>query len=182
MEPSEPSSPSSRRQDRKPQFWWQRWLKYYYLRLLRLEGSPKAIARGVSVGMFAGFFPLFGLQTIIGLILAAFFRGNKLAAAAATWVSNPFTYVPIYTFNFAIGRLLLGGQNIALETIDLNSPEVLEVGSDFALRLFLGCFVMGSIAALVGYFFSLAFIQRYRQARRSHRLGKNLKSLDDEQI
>ncbi|MEA5471786.1 DUF2062 domain-containing protein [Spirulina sp. 06S082] len=167
MSPS--SSPSSPRQRRKSQSRWKRSLRYYYLRFLRLEGNPKAIARGVSVGMFAGFFPLFGLQTIIGLILAAFFRGNKLAAAAATWVSNPFTYVPIYTFNFAVGRWLLGGKNIALETIDWNSPEMLAVGSDFALRLFFGCFVVGLIAAILGYFLSLAFIERYRQTRRSQK-------------
>ncbi|WP_204105567.1 MULTISPECIES: DUF2062 domain-containing protein [Spirulina sp. CCY15215] len=167
------SEPQSHPQHRKSQSWWWRSGKYYYFRLLRLEGSPKAIARGVSVGMFAGFFPLFGLQTIIGLLLAALFRGNKLAAAAATWVSNPFTYIPIYSFNFAVGRWLLGGllggQNIALETIDWNSPEMLEVGSDFALSLFAGCFVVGLIAAIWGYFLSLAFIQRYRQARRSRK-------------
>jgi uncharacterized protein (DUF2062 family) len=160
-----PLSPSSRRQRRKSQSRWRRSLRYYYFRLLRLEGSPKAIARGIAVGMFAGFFPLFGLQTIIGLILAAFFRGNKLAAAAATWISNPFTYVPIYTFNFAVGRWLLGGKNIALDKIDWNSPDILAVGSDFALRLFFGCFVVGLIAAIWGYFLSLTVIRRYRRSR-----------------
>lgn len=144
---------------------WQRSLKYYYLRLLRLEGSPRAIARGIAVGMFAGFFPLFGLQTIIGLILATFFQGNKLAAAAATWVSNPFTYVPIYTFNFAVGRWLLGGENITLDRIDWTSKAVLEVGSDFASRLFFGCFMVGFIAAVISYFLSLSFIERYRKSR-----------------
>lgn len=161
------SARRSLRQYRPSRSWWRRSLKYYYLRLLRLEGSPKAIARGIAVGMFAGFFPLFGLQTIIGLILATFLRGNKLAAAAATWVSNPFTYVPIYTFNFAVGRWLLGGENIALDRIDWTSREVLEVGSDFALRLFFGCFVVGLIAAVMGYFLSLSFIDRYRKSRRS---------------
>ncbi|MEM9541930.1 MAG: DUF2062 domain-containing protein [Cyanobacteria bacterium P01_E01_bin.42] len=158
---------TSKRYHRKSPAGWRRSLKYFYLRLLRLEGSPRAIARGISVGMFAGFFPLFGLQTIIGLILATFFQGNKLAAAAATWVSNPFTYVPIYTFNFAVGRWLLGGENIALDRIDWNSQDVLEVGSDFALRLFFGCFVVGLIAAVIGYFLSLSFIDRYRKSKRS---------------
>ncbi|MFS8808493.1 DUF2062 domain-containing protein, partial [Synechococcus sp. R6-10] len=81
---------------------WKRWLRYLYLRLLRLQSSPKEIARGLAVGVFAGCFPIFGFQTLAALVLAVPFRGNKLAAAAGTWVSNPFTYVPIYAFNYQV--------------------------------------------------------------------------------
>jgi uncharacterized protein (DUF2062 family) len=70
---------------------WQRYLHYYKIRLLRLRGHPRAIARGLAFGTFAGFFPLFGLPIIIALVLATLFRGNRIAAIAATWISNPFT-------------------------------------------------------------------------------------------
>ncbi|MGK7924625.1 MAG: DUF2062 domain-containing protein [Spirulina sp.] len=164
-------SARSRRHRHKSQSWWWRLGKLYYLRLLRLEGSPRAIARGIASGVFAGFIPVFGIQTLISLILAFCLRGNKLAAAAATWISNPVTYVPLYTLNFLVGRWLLGETEIALNQIDWTSPDMLEAGSDFALRLFVGGFVLGLIAAVFAYFLGLDFIRRYRRSRR--RRGKN---------
>ncbi|MFO0103826.1 MAG: DUF2062 domain-containing protein, partial [Cyanobium sp.] len=53
-------------------------------------------ARGLAAGIFCGCFPFFGLQTLLGIGLASVLRGNHLLAAAGTWISNPFTYVPLY--------------------------------------------------------------------------------------
>ena len=87
-----------------------RQLRYFYVRLLRLQSTPHALARGIGVGCFAGMFPLFGLQTAIALVLAIPLRGNKILAVAATWISNPFTYVPIYWLNYKLGEILLQWQ------------------------------------------------------------------------
>ena len=83
---------------------WRRRLQYWYWRLVRLQGQPDAIARGLACGVFAGLFPIFGLQTIVGVFLAILLGGNKILAAAGTWISNPLTYVPIYGFNFHVGK------------------------------------------------------------------------------
>ena len=77
-------------------------------RLLRLEGSPGQRSRGLAAGVFAGCFPFFGFQTLLGVALASLLRGNRILAAASTWVSNPFTYVPLYWFNYTVGKRLLG--------------------------------------------------------------------------
>ena len=147
---------------------WQRFLHYYKIRLLRLQGHPRSIARGLAFGTFAGFFPLFGLQMIIAVLLATLFRGNKFAAMAATWISNPFTYVPIFLFNFQVGRLLLNLHidSYHQETIEFNwnswqslSNEGLEV----TITLFYGCFVIGLIAGIGIYFISLSWLKRWRR-------------------
>ena len=75
--------------------------------LLRQEGSPGQRSRGLAAGVFAGCFPFFGLQTLLGVALASLLRGNRILAAAGTWISNPFTYVPLYWFNYTIGKRLL---------------------------------------------------------------------------
>jgi uncharacterized protein (DUF2062 family) len=85
---------------------WKRQLRYLYLRFLRLQGSPQYLARGIASGVFSGCFPLFGLQIIIGVTIATVFRGHRIMAAAATWVSNPFTYVPLFAFNYQVGDRL----------------------------------------------------------------------------
>ena len=41
-----PSSPSLKSRRTKPKPWWLRRWGYFYKRLLRLRGKPKAIARG----------------------------------------------------------------------------------------------------------------------------------------
>lgn len=104
-----PPSLHPKRKKRKSQWQiWQKTWRYPYLRFIRLRGSTEAIARGLAVGVFAGMFPIFGFQMAIAVVLAAFVRGNKIVAAAATWVSNPLSYLPLFAFNFQVGRWLLG--------------------------------------------------------------------------
>jgi uncharacterized protein (DUF2062 family) len=139
-------------------------IRYQYLLLLRLEASPKAIARGLACGVFAGCFPWFGLQTILGIFLAFLVRGNKIAAALGTWISNPFTYAPLFFFNFKIGQLILGDHSTNIEfKLSNNWSEVTQLGQKVLIDLFLGSFVVGLIACIIVYFLSLAFIRRRKK-------------------
>jgi len=134
---------------------------------MRLQSSPEAIARGLAAGVFAGCFPLFGLQIMIGIALSIPLRGNKIMAAAGTWISNPFTYVPIFLFNFQIGRWLLGQQGQTLDLAKVGSwPDAVVMGSDWAGALFLGSFVVGAIAALGSYVGSLWLVRRIQRRLR----------------
>ncbi|MGD1906140.1 MAG: DUF2062 domain-containing protein [Leptolyngbyaceae cyanobacterium] len=172
---SDPLEPSSLGTAAKPRSrsWVERWrrqFRYLYLRFLRLRAHPTELARGLAAGVFAGLFPLFGLQTIIGIVIASVVRGNKLMAAAGTWVSNPFTYLPIYTFNYQVGRWLLGRQDSQSFT-DLESLQaLLDAGADVTSALFLGCCVVGGICSALSYGLGLPIIrylrQRYRHLRR----------------
>ena len=145
---------------------WRRLWRYTYLRLLRLQGKPEAIARGWAVGIFAGCFPFFGLQIIIALILATLFRGNKIAAATGTWISNPLTYLPIFVFNFQIGQLIAGTNELSISDLNLKSwSALIEAGSHFAITLFIGCFFVGCILSSCTYFFSLRLMERMRHRR-----------------
>ena len=172
----------------KANSWWRRQWRYFFLRLLRLRGKPRAIARGLAIGVFSGCFPLFGLQIIMGVLLAAIFRSNKIAAVAGTWISNPFTYVPIFAFNFQVGKLILGNYDLAfvnLGNFDLQSLQtLLKAGYSFAFALFIGCFTVGSFLSITTYFFSLRLLLKLRASSRKKQLKKlnrdcriNIKSL-----
>lgn len=159
---------------------WSRNLRYYYYRLLRLQGTPDAIARGVASGVFAGFFPWLGLQIIVAVLLATAIRGNKIAAAAATWVSNPLTYVPIFAFNFKVGQWVLGKQDFSVNEIDWLSSDIWHLGATFLWTLLLGCFIVGSIAAICSYFFSFRLISRLRHPhRRTQHRNSHWRSHDE---
>ena len=128
--------------------------KYIYIRFIRLRGHPKAIARGLAAGAFAGSYPLFGLQTILGVAIAAAIRGNKIVAAAGTWISNPLTYVPIYAFNYQVGRWIL--RQPPETTITNRSPqEWMNLGFDITLALIVGSTIVGILLAIISYYCSL---------------------------
>lgn len=159
---------------KRPQPFWQRQWRYFYLRFVRLQGTSAAIARGIAVGVFAGMFPIFGFQILASVLLATWVRGNKLAAAAATWVSNPFTYVPLFAFNYQVGQRLLGLEQIPLAKLEVMfSGEILRLGTGLAAALFFGCLVVGLVAAPVSYFLSYGLIhalhQRYPRRSKSRR-------------
>ncbi len=154
----------------------QRFCRYSYLRLVRQKGSPEFLARGLAAGVFAGLFPLFGLQTILGVALAIGFRGNKLMAAAGTWVSNPLTYGPIFWLNFQVGQWLLRSHEV-FEFERLKSTRaLLEVGADFLTTLLVGCLVMATMSAFLSYFLGIKLIGRWlvlnRRWRRKHHLRR----------
>ncbi len=137
----------------------------WYLPVLRLPGSPQYLARGIASGVFSGCFPLFGLQIIIGVAIATVLRGNRIMAAAATWVSNPFTYVPLFAFNYQVGDRLLGRQSINGFS-DLDSFKTwMDMGAEVSSRLMLGSTVVGIGAALGSYYGGIILIHSLRRRR-----------------
>ena len=162
-----PNRYKSRRKRRSGRFFWlKKPLRLIYLKFLRLRGQPQVIAKGLAIGVFAGSFPLFGLQSLLGVILATIFKGSRVAAIAATWISNPLTYVPIFIFNYKIGKILLGTQDTLLPPLDLESFTAFkELGAAFAITLLTGSFVVGVILAVITYFYSLAILERWQAKR-----------------
>ncbi len=144
---------------------WQRKLRYLYLRFVRLQGSPEQLARGTASGVFAGCFPLFGFQILIGVAVATVLRGNRIMAAASTWISNPFTYLPIFAFNYQVGVWILGNSSTKGFT-DLDSLRGwADMGTEVSARLMLGSAVVGVVAGLLSYYLGLPLIRRMRQRR-----------------
>ncbi len=153
---------------------WRRQLRYYYLRLLRLQSTPRAIARGLAVGIFAGCFPIFGFQTLAALSLAVVFKGNKLVAALGTLVSNPLTYVPIYFFNYRVGRWILGSSASATALAGGNLRDWMTLGFEVVMTLFVGCTFIGAILSVVGYFSGLKLARILQDRRRTRSIGSRL--------
>ncbi|MGD9857306.1 MAG: DUF2062 domain-containing protein [Planctomycetaceae bacterium] len=88
--------------------WWsdpRQWLRA----LLMLDDTPHNIALGSAIGVFVAFTPTVGIQMLLVLLIAALtrplFRFNKMAGVIAVYISNPLTMVPLYWFNYTIGRL-----------------------------------------------------------------------------
>ena len=122
--------------------------------LWQQEGSVGQRCRGLAAGVFAGCFPFFGFQTLFGIALATLLRGNRILAAAGTWISNPFTYVPLYWCNYMLGSYALGeSATIDLSSIPMLSRNMWSLGGTVMIRLLLGSamagFALATIAGLI---------------------------------
>lgn len=66
-----------------------------------------SVARGVAIGLFFGLLlPL--AQFLFAVAFAIWLRGHVAVAAAATFVTNPLTFAPLYWLAHRIGSTLLG--------------------------------------------------------------------------
>lgn len=152
-------------------------LKYLYHKSMRAHGSPRQIALGMGLGVFAGMLPYAISQTVVALILAAIFRANKVSAALGTWVTNPFTNLPLYFIGYSMGALLLGHPLLPYDELHRGFEEAgsfMEVAKIFVSKLgmpiFLGTTVFGVICGIAAYFVTYQAVVAYR-------LQKNLKRM-----
>tara|TARA_B100001250_G_scaffold319497_1_gene282309 strand:+ start:333 stop:788 length:456 start_codon:yes stop_codon:yes gene_type:complete len=127
----------------------QRTRKFIYW-LWNQEGSPSQRALGFGVGIFIGCFPFFGLQTLIGVFLAKIFKGNSILAAVGTWISNPFTYVPLYYFNYRVGSILLKKDENIVDFSHIPTNELWSQGWHLSSRLIMGSTCVGLLAGIIG--------------------------------
>ena len=113
------------------------------------NGSPLFNAKGLAIGVFSGCFPFFGFQTLIGVFFAKLAKGNIVLAAIGTWISNPFTYIPLYYFNYKVGSILLNTSSNEIIEKSLVIDDFWKQGRIFSLKLLLGSSCVGFLLAFI---------------------------------
>ncbi len=153
--------------------------RYLYLRFIRLRGTAEDVARGMALGVFIGITPTMGVQMPLAFFFAMLLKENKIAAVIGVWISNPMTAIPIYTYNFKIGKYLLGTPDIKMPNFS-SLNEVLALGHDLILPLTLGSCIAGVFSATVAYFITLkayAVVQMEREMLGKMRAKKKAKKI-----
>ena len=114
------------------------------------EGSLSQRSLGLGVGIFSGCFPFFGFQILMGVFLAKIFKGNSVLAALGTWISNPFTYAPLYYFNYRVGSSLLDKQTNLVDFSHVTTNELWSQGWYLSSRLVIGSICVGLVTGIIG--------------------------------
>ena len=163
---------------------FNRQMKYYYLRFIRLRGEPNELALGIAFGVFAGMMPILPFQTAFAVTLALLFKGSKITAALGTWVSNPLNWYFQYYYSYKLGALLLGipKENRAFSSImkAIQSGEesmviagkLIGASSAMIAAFLLGGLLMGIVFAPTAYYIFLrlfSYIRRWRISRKERR-------------
>ncbi|MEW4530157.1 MAG: DUF2062 domain-containing protein [Maioricimonas sp. JB045] len=143
---------------------------YWYLHprrllhaVLAVDDSPHSIALGTAIGMAVAMTPTVGIQMIIVLIIAfltcRLFSFSRVAALIVVYVSNPFTVIPIYWFNYKVGTLFVPGTVSHSEFASLLHYEGLEAWWNSFCALFLrvgtplliGSAIVATLSGLITY-------------------------------
>lgn len=150
--------------------WWRAW-QYFIKRVLRLQGTPHAIALGVAAGVFISFTPLIGLHVTLALVLAWVTGGNLIAAVLGTFIGNPLTFPVIWASTFYLGNWVLGKAAVPFH---FGIAKSLRTESFHAIWPLLKPMIvagvpMGILFAIACYFPVRGLVHAYQKRRR--RLG-----------
>ncbi|MCK5803186.1 MAG: DUF2062 domain-containing protein [Lentisphaeria bacterium] len=117
-------------------------------RLVREHASPRELALAVAVGIFLGAAPLIACHTVAILVVAAWFRLNRVVAVAASQLCMP-PLMPMLCIE--AGYFLRKGRFLTLQSVDgLRDCSFVDfgwMGVDRLLDWFLGSLVVGTAAA-----------------------------------
>lgn len=154
------------------------WLGHY------LEPRPwlwvahrRKVAMGVAVGLAVGVIPL-PVQMLIGALGAVLFRCNVAAAVAATWLTNPFTLVPIWGLALWLGSLVVDTRGVAdkpgMLALDWSAPStwwpafydwIGSMGPAWLVGMPMAALLLGA-AAYVVVFYAWTAVIKLERARR----------------
>ncbi len=139
--------------------------------LFTLRGSSKAIAGGLSLGMFIAFTPTIGFQVILAALFATIFNLNRPAAILTVWITNPVTIPVIFTFNYWVGIMIFPGPPVSdvasrlLEFVkQMASFDIWQVLDQFTAFMHLGKEVLIPLATLNPFLGSIALLASFAGA------------------
>lgn len=111
--------------------------------------NKKSVSRGFAIGAFCAFLPIPGIQMILAAFLSITFAANLPLAVILTWITNPFTYIPIVYFAIKIGGIFINAES-AYE-IKSEQINILTDLMQYWEPLFLGSLILSIISSLLSY-------------------------------
>ena len=134
--------------------------------VFKAHNDPQEIALGVALGAFIAVLPVYGLHTILCVIVALLIpRANKLAILLGTNISLPPTVPAITWTAYDIGRSLLANKHYPPLSWEYIRNFKVSRLSEFYFPLFIGSVVLGLICATVLYFATLVVTDHLRKKR-----------------
>lgn len=148
-------------------------IKKLWQHVMNSNTSTREVADGVAIGIFVGFSPVIGLHMALVLLLVFLLKKNKWAALLASCICNPLTVVPMFILNYWVGEFLYP-QALTLAEVkaifmNLELHQLLTVGVDLLIPIFLGSVVTGAVFSWTARHLCLRYYDRLRQQwRRRH--------------
>jgi uncharacterized protein (DUF2062 family) len=114
------------------------------------HASPARLGAAVGLGIFIGCSPLYGLHTVIGLLLALPLRLNKCAVLLGTQISIPPVAPLLALASVQLGALLLAGTVPPIDASLLQADRLHLLLGSFAACWIVGSLLLGALLGLLG--------------------------------
>ena len=158
-----------------PSMGWKRFIHFQFLRLSRITGGRRAIARGFACGVAVSFSPFIGLHFVLSGIAARAIQGSVVAALIGTAVGNPWTFPFIWSASFSLGSTIIDPheQNAFSFDKDFDWATLINNPLDIFFPMLIGAIPLMLIFWPIAYFTTLRIItwrdKRYK-ARKAPQL------------
>jgi uncharacterized protein len=152
-----------------PRVSWRRSSSYYLKRILRLSGTPYAIAMGAAVGAAMSFTPFIGFHIALAAAMSWMLRGNLIAAALGTAVGNPLTLPFIWATTYEVGHFLLrGASREAPSGFEQLMNRPFEQILPLIKPMLAGAVPLGLMAGVLVFAVTYKGVDAYQETRRRH--------------
>jgi uncharacterized protein (DUF2062 family) len=138
-------------------------LRDAWRRLRGGELSPERAAGSVGVGLFVGFIPTYGIQSLICLMFTVPLRLDFPVAWLTTNFANPLTALFIIALDIEVGGFLRRGQWVTVSTSDFDLAHLGALSVDAMV----GGITVGALVGVIGGALTLALARRAARARQS---------------
>ncbi|BBO93113.1 DUF2062 domain-containing protein [Desulfosarcina ovata] len=135
-------------------------------RLTRIQGAPREIALGFSLGIMIGMTPFWGTHVFLSLGLASLLGWSRISAIAGVNITNVVTAPLIYPLNYWVGIRLVGFSEGARWPAHLDASGMLELITQsprVLADLSIGGIILAIPLAVGGYILVYRGILLYRR-------------------
>ena len=104
-----------------------------------------SVSKGVAIGIFCAFLPM-PFEMVVAAFMCMTMRANLPLGFAGVWISNPVTWIPLYTPCYLLGSKIMG-----LTPIPLSEISILKLGWHY-VALWLGCLIIGTSLSITSHY------------------------------
>jgi len=132
-------------------------------KILLLDCPPRMIALSAAFGVVIGFSPYMGFHTVLAIGVSFIFNLPLYPLIAGAYITNPFTFVPIYTLCYKFGACVTGQEAcFPVSFSDMDWQTLTTTAKTFMFPFFIGAHLLGLILGVFAYILTYYLVKKYK--------------------
>lgn len=134
-------------------------------KILQLDSPPSRIALASALGVAVGFSPYIGFHTVLAIGISFMFNLPLYPLIVGAYITNPLTFIPIYTACYKFGELVTGQTaEMQIDFSDMTLNTVFTTAKSFFIPFFTGAHLLGLILGPITYILIYYLVKKYKDS------------------
>lgn len=134
-------------------------------KILLLDCPPSKIATAAAVGVIIGFSPYIGFHTVIAIGLSFAFNLPLYPLIVGAYITNPFTFIPVYTVCYKFGELITGREvDVPFCFSNMTLTSLFTTAKALIIPFFVGAHLLGLILGGFAYILTYYLVKKYKDS------------------